>query len=421
VPFWRAHRSRPPRLERWQRDQYLVVLTVALVQIAQDLSQPFFPLYVRELGITDLSEAAFWAGWVSGIASLTSAVTGPFWGAMADRFGRKAMVLRALIMISIIQFIMAFVPNVQSLVAARFMLGAFAGFTPMAMALAISIAPRERMAQAIGLVQAAGFLPTAIGPTIGGVIADTFGLRVNFVVTSVILFVPAMLLFFLVDESTYTTPRDRTSPEPARGRGAMLSLLAMPGFITALAILFMTRFTDRTTPPILPLFLIEVDTPSAQLATITGFVVSSGAVAAGVSSMLYGRWARPESTRRLLLLALAGGAICSIFFALVDDWISITVLCVILGLLAGGGISLAFTYGVRLAPPERSAATLSMLSSGGQLGSASAPILAGMIGGVGLRYVFIANALAYALAAILAALPSRGRAWSPNPDPAAET
>jgi MFS family permease len=276
------------------------------------------------------------------------------------------------------------------------------------------------MAQAIGLVQAAGFLPTAIGPTIGGVISDNFGLRVNFVLTSVILFVPVILLFFLVDESTYATPRDRTGPEPKRGRGAMLSLLAMPGFVTALAILFMARFTDRTPPPILPLFLIEVDTPSAQLATITGFVVATGAVAAGVSSMLYGRWARPERTRRLLFLSLAGGAICSVFFALVNDWISITILRVILGLLAGGGISLAFAYGVRLAPPERSAATLSMLSSGGQLGSASAPILAGMIGGIGLRYVFIANAVAYALAAGLALLPSRRRSWSSSPDPAAE-
>ena len=420
MPLWLAHRLRPQRLERWQRDQYLVVLTVALVQIAQDLSQPFFPLYVRELGVTDLSEAAFWSGWVSGIAALTSAVTGPFWGSMADRFGRKAMVLRAMVMISIMQFVIAFVPNVQSLVAARFVLGLFAGFTPMAMALAVSIAPRERMAQAIGLVQAAGFLPTAIGPTIGGVIADTFGLRVNFVVTSVIMFVPVILLFFLVDESTYATPRDRTSPEPTRGRGPMLKLLVMPGLITALAILFMARFTDRTLPPILPLFLIEVNTPSAQLATITGFVVSSGAVAAGISSMMYGRWARPESTRRLLLLALAGGAICSVFFALADHWISVMVLSVILGLLAGGGISLAFTYGVRLAPPERAAATLGMLSSGGQLGSASAPILAGMIGGISLRYVFIANALAYILAVGLTALPSRGRARASNPDPATE-
>jgi MFS transporter, DHA1 family, multidrug resistance protein len=69
---------------------------------------------------------------------------GPFWGSMADRFGRKPMVLRSLILISLMQFAMAVVPDVHWLLAARFVHGVVAGFTPMAMALAISIGPREK-------------------------------------------------------------------------------------------------------------------------------------------------------------------------------------------------------------------------------------------------------------------------------------
>src|SRR5688572_22998601 len=62
-----SHRPRFGPLEPWQRDQYLVVLTVALAQIGSDLSQPFLPLYVRELGVSDLQEAAFWSGLVVGV------------------------------------------------------------------------------------------------------------------------------------------------------------------------------------------------------------------------------------------------------------------------------------------------------------------------------------------------------------------
>src|SRR6185436_16888129 len=201
VASWFSNLSHRPRfgpLEPWQRDQYLVVMTVALAQIGSDISQPFLPLYVRELGVTDLHEAAFWSGLVVGIAPLSSGLMGPLWGSMADRFGRKAMVLRALILISMMQFVMAFVPNVHWLLAARFVHGAFAGFTPMAMALAISMGPREKMANAIGLVQAAGFLPTAIGPTLGGALSDAFGIRVNFIVTGLLMIVPAVFLFFMV-------------------------------------------------------------------------------------------------------------------------------------------------------------------------------------------------------------------------------
>jgi DHA1 family multidrug resistance protein-like MFS transporter len=432
VASWSSRLSQRLRfgpLEPWQRDQYLVVLTVALVGLGSDISQPFLPLYVRELGVSDLHEAAFWSGLVVGVGPLCSGLMGPVWGSMADRFGRKPMVLRALVMISLMQFAISFVPNVQWLLTVRFIHGLFAGYTPMAMALAISIAPRERMANAIGMVQAAGFVPTAIGPTIGGLFADAFGLRVNFMVTGLLIIAPALFLFFVVQESTYTNASDDTtgSAEPAATptpeRGSLLHLVLMPGFATALAILFMSRITDKALPPILPLYLVEVNTPSAQLATITGFVVASGAITAGASSMFYGRWARPENTRLLLLIALMGGAACTVLLAFSNDWIQVAVLQLVLGLLAGGTASLGFAYGLRLAPPNRSAATLSILASSAQFGGALSAVLVGLVSQAGLRYAFLASAGAYLIAAALTALPARDAARPERPDqaPSAQT
>lgn len=417
---WRPRRPRLGPLEPWQRDQYIVVLTVALAHVAFDLTQPFMPLYVRELGVTDLADAALWSGVLIGMGPLCSGLMAPFWGTVADRYGRKPMVLRALLMISVMQLVIAFVPNVYWLLGARVVMGMFAGFTPMAMALAISLGPRERMAHAIGMVQAAQFLPLAIGPTIGGVISDTFGLRANFILTGIILLVPAALLFFLVQESGFGGGADRAGMKPAGGRGSPFAVLAIPGFAAAVAIVFTARFADRALPPIVPLYLIELDTPSAQLATITGVVVAAGAVAAAGSSMLYGRWARPENTRRLLIIALAGGALFTALIALAGSWPEVVVYRVIVGLLAGGSMSLAYTFGARLAPPDRSAVTLSMLSSGGQFGGAVAPMLMGLISQGGLRYVFLANAAAYLVAVVLAALPTMGRARVSDPDSAAE-
>jgi len=403
-PFY-ARRPRFGPLEPWQKQQFVVVATIALAQVAFDLTQPFIPLYIRELGVTDLADAAFWAGLVAGVAPLCSAVTGPFWGAMADRFGLKTMVLRALITISIFQFASAFVPNVYWLTATRIMMGLFAGFTTMSMALAIAVSPREKMAQAIGLVQAAQLAPTAIGPTIGGVISDLYGIRANFMLTGVILLVPATLLFFMIQESDGKDPRaaqaDR-SKTAKKEKGSFWSLLALPGFAAALAILFVARFAERALPPMLPLYLVELNTPTAQLATITGGVVAIGAVAAAASSMVYGRWARPENTRRLLMIALGGGAIFSALFVVAQGWGEVVFLRVALGLLAGGAMSLSYTLGARMAPPGRSALTLSVLSSCAMLGMAVSPILAGLISQASLRYVFLANGVAYLLALVLA-------------------
>jgi MFS family permease len=171
-------------------------------------------------------------------------------------------------------------------------------------------------------------------------------------------------------------------------------------------ITFMGRFTDRTLPPILPLYLVELETPSGQLATVTGLIVSVGAVAATISSMLFGRLARPGNTRRLLLLSLLGGMACSVPLAFTTGWEQVLGLRLLLGLLAGGSLSLAYTLGARLAPPERSAFTLSVVGSGGQLGGALAPMFAGLLGQVSLRAVFLANSVAYLIAlGVALALP----------------
>jgi MFS family permease len=290
----------------------------------------------------------------------------------------------------------------------------------MAMALAVSLGPRERMAQAIGLVQAAQLAPTAIGPTIGGVISDTFGLRANFILTGLMFIVPTTLMFFLVKEPDPSRAADRPSTKPAGGRGSSLGLLRIPGFAVALGILFLARFADRDLPPILPLFLIDLDTPPAQLATITGLVVSSGAVAAAGSSMLYGRRARPDNTRRLLMIALVGGAVLSALLSLSGSWPQVVVLRLVLGLLAGGSMSLAYTMGARLSPAEQSGLSLSVLASCAMLGGAASPMLAGVLGQVSLRFIFLANVAAYLVAVALAALPARRAASALDPELAPE-
>ena len=384
-----------------------------------DLTQPFIPLYVRYLGVTDLSEAAVWSGVIVGIGPLGAALLGPLWGALADRFGRKAMVLRSLVAMSILHFVLAAAPDVNWLFWTRLAVGLFAGFGAMSMALAVSLGPREQVGPAIGLIQAAQFLPLAIGPPIGGLISDAFGLRANFVLTGLLLIPPALLLFFLVQENVYDAPPDRPAGKTG-ARGSLLGALLLPGFAAVLGVAFMGRFTDRALPPILPLYLVELNTPDAQLATVTGLVVSVGAVAATVSSMLFGRLARPGTTRRLLLLSLAGGALCSVPLALSTGWPQVLGLRLLLGLLAGGSLSLAYTLGARLAPPERSAFTLSVLVSGGQLGGALAPISAGLLGQFSLRAVFLANAVAYLVALGLASLMPRAHDQATRSEPTSD-
>jgi DHA1 family multidrug resistance protein-like MFS transporter len=397
------------------------VLTVALAQVGFDLTQPFVPLFVRSLNVRDVAEAALWSGLIVGIGPMSSALTGPIWGALADRYGRKPMVIRALIALGAMNILQSAAPTVEWLFGIRFAMGLLGGFVPMAMALAVSLGPRERIGEAVGLVQAAQLLPTAIGPAIGGVLSDHLGLRTNFVLTGAFLLLPIALVVFLVRETPYgdqgVNPRARRQPP----QGSAWSLFAIPGFAAALATLFLTRLSDRALPPILPLYLVVLETPDAQLATITGLVVSIGAVSAAVSSIIVGRLSRARSPRTLLLLALAGGALCSAPLAFAESWQQVLGLRFLLGLVAGGSIGMAYTLGARLAPEGRSGLTLSVLASCGTIGASSSPMLAGLLGQfVNLHSVFLANSGLYVLALGLTALLTRASRHADEPNADAE-
>ena len=412
---WRPRFPSFGSLESWQRSQYIVVMTVALEKISSDLTQPFMALYVRELGVTDPAEASFWSGLALAGGPLGSLLMGPIWGAMADRFGPKAMLLRAMVMIMLLQFAQGLVPDVHWLVAIRLLHGMFAGFSAMALALAISLGPRSRMGNVIGLVHAAEVVPHTIGPLLGGPISDHFGVRTNFLVTGTFLIIPILVLVFLIPGVKYVDEHEREherpSAKPSAGLGAWRSFLLIPGFAAALAVMFAARFADKGLPAILPLYLAQLHTPAAQLATVTGLIASTSAVAVGASAALYGRWSRPENTRTLLVVALGGGAACSVLLALASGWEQVLVLRFGLGLLAGGAQVLGYTIGARLAPSASAGLTLAILASFGQLGSASSPILAGLLGAVGLQFAFFAIAAIYFGALALVLVITRGLRW----------
>jgi DHA1 family multidrug resistance protein-like MFS transporter len=298
--------------------------------------------------------------------------------------------------ISLLSFAMGAAPDVYWVFATRLALGLTAGFTAMAMALAVSVTPRERVGQTVGLMQAAQILPLAIGPVIGGVISDAFGLRANFHFTGAVVALAALVLIFLFKEERAAT--QPAAPRGAKGKTGRWVLLGLPGFGATMGLLFLAQFVDRSLPPILPLFLSQIDTPEAQLATISGLVVAAGAAAAGTSATLYGRLARPGRTWLLLTVAISGGAVCVGLLGLTDRWEQVLGLRLLLGLLAGGTIAMGYTLGTSLVPPERTGLALGVLASSAMFGSASAPFLAGAIGRFNLRGVFAVDAVCYLLA-----------------------
>lgn len=163
------------------------------------LVMPFIPVYVEQLG-TPKSQVELFSGLAISVTAFAAAIVAPIWGNLADRKGRKIMMIRAAAGMTITMGALAFVPNVYWLLIMRFMNGILSGYIPNATAMIASQAPKEKNGWALGTLSTGAIAGTLIAPSIGGALAQWFGMENVFIITGVILFITTLLTIFLVKE-----------------------------------------------------------------------------------------------------------------------------------------------------------------------------------------------------------------------------
>ena len=129
--------------------------------------QPFLAYYVQEFSIDDLDEALLWAGYLGSVAGFAMAISSPIWGAVADRFGRKSMVVRSMIGGGITVFFMAYAESILELLIARTLQGALAGTVTACITMVSTTTPKRHLGFAMGMMQGAFLLGAALGPLMG--------------------------------------------------------------------------------------------------------------------------------------------------------------------------------------------------------------------------------------------------------------
>jgi len=141
-----------------------------------------------------------WSGVVFASTFLVAALMAPYWGRRADRSGKRRMIMRAGIMLSLAYFIGAWVRNPVELICVRIFQGFASGFVPASMALVASSAPPEKLGFCMGIMQTALVIGGIVGPLMGGTLSHLFGMRMSFVVAGVILSAGTVAVGWLVVE-----------------------------------------------------------------------------------------------------------------------------------------------------------------------------------------------------------------------------
>jgi DHA1 family multidrug resistance protein-like MFS transporter len=368
---------------------------------------PFLPMYVQALGVTERAEVAVWSGVISGSAALTMAVLAPIWGVLADRYGRKPMLVRSMVGGAIAVAATGFVGDVWQLLGVRLVQGAVTGSQAAAAALVAAATPGNHVGFALGLVSTAVQVGNTIGPVVGGVAVGSLGFRGSFVLGGALLMVGGLMAIFWVDEPPRRPSQRKGPAESVWAR--TIEPLRWPGFRSLLVLQLGTSFVFSAAVNLLPLYLQDMQRPSwlsAELAS--GLSITLTAITAALAMPFFGPWTDRHGPRGLLVISLAGSGIVLGIQALVPTVGLFLALRAVLGVWLAGVTATVAVLTKLSAPVGREGSAYGTSGSAQGLGWGLGPIVGSgvvALGGIPALYLFV-GAMMLALAPVAGLRPS---------------
>jgi DHA1 family multidrug resistance protein-like MFS transporter len=383
--------TRPGEAQHWQRTLWTMVGVQFVMSISFSILSPIMPLFLPELGVVSREAVDVWAGVLASVTSFIAIFTAPVWGSLSDRYGRKLMVLRSTLGISIFTMLMGVAGNPWHMLAFRAGMGALAGFTSAATVLVSTQVPEQRLGYSLGLLGTGQLVGSLIGPIVGGAVADITGsYRIPFFFAGAISLVAFLGTWWFV-------PERFTRPLEGRQRHSLLAGFAMltraKGLLALIVVMLMAQFATQAVQPVVTLFVQEMLGPRPDLATLGGLAFSVTGIAGVLAVPFLGRKSDIIGYRTVLLISLFGAALFTVPQAFPLGYWAFVMERFGLGLFVGGILPAANALIGRLTAGSSRGFVYGMVSSAYFVGNTLGPLTGGVVAAtVGIRFVFAVTA-----------------------------
>lgn len=350
---------------------------------------PFLALYLaQDLGVTDEHAIGIWAGLIFAANFLTSFLFQPLWGKLADRYGRKIMLLRSGFGMAIVIVLMGFARSPWELLLLRLLNGTISGFNPAAISLVSGTTPKSRMGFAMGMMQSGVVAGTILGPLIGGILADIIGFRPIFYITGTLILVASFLALFLVKE-TFDREEASQIPQVSVIQG-FKELAHIPQLPALFAVTFLLQFAMVSPMSLLPLYVQKLHNSSGDIAFWAGVVIAVTGVSNMISSPILGKLSDKLGAHRILTYALIGTSLTLIPQAFVHNVWQLIIIRFLMGIFMGGLLPSVNALIRAYTPDGMESRSFGFNSSTLALGSMMGAVVGGLLSGIiGIEGLFI--------------------------------
>ena len=362
------------KLEPWRKNLYAITISQFIALAGANLVFPFMPFYVQDLGVTEEGQIALWSGLLGTATGVTLFIFSPIWGSLADRYGRKPLLLRAYLGATLMMTLQGLAQNVWQLAALRALQGAFSGTIPAATALVAAGTPRERVAFGLGLIQVALFTSQFAGPLIGGVLAASIGIRPTFIAVGALFLLAFLLVLFVVEEH-FEAP---TAEERGSLVGNLRLVFGQRPLLIVIGFVFLVNAGPPFVRPIIPLMVESFETATSAVA-LSGVVFAAMAITSAFAALASSRLSARVGYRNALALATLGAGAAYLPVAVAGNVPSLLLLIGLVGLFSGAILPTINALIDSRAPPGRQASAFGLAGSAMALAFAVAPLSGGAV------------------------------------------
>lgn len=387
------------RPRTWKSTLYAVWAGEMLALAGFSTSGPIIPFYLQDLGVSDPLRIKFLTGLITALPSLSFAVLAPMWGSIADNYGRKPMLLRAMFGGAVVLALQGFVTDPWQLLALRTIQGCITGTVAAATILVASIAPPAETGYALGLLQMAVFLGSSVGPMIGGVISDLFSHRINFIATSVLLLAAGFVVSKFAEDD-FVPPKTRKSVLKSM-LPDFSPLVESKVLWSLMAVVAADQISASIIAPFLPLFIQSISPHNSMLGATTGIILGLGALSSAVAAATIGKLSYRVGYRRTLVVCMSAAAVFTIPQAFVHSPLQLLILRIVGSFFIGGDMPAANALIALEVKPGRQGSVYGLTTSISSASNALGPVLgASLAAGLGYASVFTATGLILAAAGL---------------------
>ncbi|GIP24595.1 multidrug efflux MFS transporter [Paenibacillus sp. J22TS3] len=369
----------------WKRNLIVCWFGIFVTGVGMSQIAPVLPLFIKHLGVTDPGTVARYSGIAFGVTFIISAIFSPIWGAAADRFGRKPMLLRASLGMAIVIGCMGFAHHVYVLIGLRLLQGVITGYSTACTTLIATQTDKEHAGYALGTLSTAGIAGSLLGPMIGGFMEENFGTQNVFFITGLLLLIAFITTALFVKE-TFT--RENKQVQSAKAIWTLIPEKSLT--ITLFVTFFVLSVALYSVEPILTVYITQLSHNLSHVALIAGITFSASGLANIVAAPRLGKLSDRIGAHKVMLISLITAGIIFIPQAYVGSPWQLMILRFLLGLTAAGLTPSVNILIKKITPSAITGRVFGFSMSAGYLGVFGGSILGGQVAALlGSRYVFI--------------------------------